>query len=247
MKNLIRSIVILLAVIAIISFREPTLTIWMIGDSTMSVKQPDKWPETGWGMPFAEMFDSRITIHNRAMNGRSTKSFIAENRWAAILDSIHEGDYVFIQFGHNDESKEKVGRYTTPDEYKANLIRFVEETRSKKAIPVLLTPVVRRRFDSLNRFYDMHGVYPDKVREVASVYKVILIDMHKLSEQLLISLGSDVSLKLFNHLKPGEHPNYPNGIKDDTHFNEYGAARMAELVKQAIIDQKLPFAANFKQ
>ena len=219
----------------------------MIGDSTMSVKQPDKRPETGWGMPFAEMFDSRVTIHNRAMNGRSTKSFIAENRWKAILDSIQEGDYVFIQFGHNDESKEKVGRYTPPDEYKTNLVKFVQETRLKKGIPVLFTPVVRRRFDSVNRFYDVHGVYPDKVREVAKEYNVLLIDIHQLSEQLLINLGNEGSLKLFNHLKPGEHPNYPNGITDDTHFNEYGAYRMAELVKQAIIDQKLPFAANFKQ
>ena len=247
MKNLIRSISILVFILVILSYRESTLTIWMIGDSTMSVKQPDKRPETGWGMPFATMFDSRVTIKNRAMNGRSTKTFLSENRWAAILDSIQEGDYVFIQFGHNDESKEKVDRYTTPDEYKANLIKFVQEARSKKGIPVLLTPVVRRRFDSLNRFYDVHGVYPDKVRAVASEYNVLLIDMQKLSEQLLISLGNEESIKLFNHLNSGEHPNYPNGIKDDTHFNEQGATRMAELVRKDITDQQLPLAAYFKQ
>jgi len=119
------------------------LKIFMAGDSTMAIKEVKAYPETGWGMPFAYFFDSTVTVVNRAKNGRSTKTFISEGLWKSITDEMQEGDYVFIQFGHNDEVKEKVDRYTTPDEYKTNLLRFVMDTRSKKAIPVLLTPVTR--------------------------------------------------------------------------------------------------------
>src|SRR5215213_5113631 len=111
------------------------IKIFLAGDSTMSVKEVKAYPETGWGMPFAYFFDSTVTVENRAKNGRSTKTFITEKLWQGIMDNLQEGDYVFIQFGHNDEVKEKTDRYTTPDEYKANLTRFVNETRSKKGNP----------------------------------------------------------------------------------------------------------------
>src|SRR4051794_12239462 len=94
------------------------ITVFMAGDSTMSVKETKAYPETGWGMPFQYFFDSTVTIVNKAKNGRSTKTFISEGLWQSIISNVQPGDYVFIQFGHNDESKEKTERYTTPEEYR---------------------------------------------------------------------------------------------------------------------------------
>src|ERR1700742_3817411 len=106
------------------------ITVWLIGDSTMSDKEIKAYPETGWGMPFAHFFDSTVVVDNRAKNGRSTKSFIAEGRWDAASREMRTGDYVFIQFGHNDEVPSK-GTYTPEDQFEANLIRFIKETRDK--------------------------------------------------------------------------------------------------------------------
>src|SRR5580698_6414665 len=119
---------------------EKTITIWLIGDSTMSDKEIKAYPETGWGMPFAHFFDSTVVVDNRAKNGRSTKSFVAEGRWDAAVGGMKAGDYVFIQFGHNDEVPSK-GSYTPEDQFEANLIGFIQEARSKGANPVLVTPV----------------------------------------------------------------------------------------------------------
>src|SRR5690606_25656834 len=107
------------------------------------IKQVKDYPETGWGMPFSYFFDESIRVDNRAMNGRSTRTFLSEGRWQSILDSLHGGDFVFIQFGHNDEHKSKVDRYTSPEQFAANLTRFVTDVRAKKAHPLLLTPITR--------------------------------------------------------------------------------------------------------
>ena len=208
--------------------------IWLVGDSTMSNKEVKAYPETGWGMPFASFFDSTVIIGNRAKNGRSTKSFVAEGLWEAVLDNLQPGDYIFIQFGHNDEGKDKVGRYTTPGEFRANLLRYVTETRSKGAFPVLLTPVGRRNFDAEGQPMESHPVYADAVREVAATNHVPLIDLDERSKTLLHAFGPDDSRALFNYLQPGEHPNYPEGHHDDTHFNELGARKTAEIVLAAI-------------
>src|SRR6266700_3325242 len=161
------------------------ITIWLIGDSTMANKEIKAFPETGWGMPFTYFFDSMVVVDNRAKNGRSTKSFIAEGLWQPVVDNLAEGDYVFIQFGHNDEGREKVGRYTTPEEFKTNLARYISETRNKKAIPVLLTPVARRQFDSTGHVKESHPVYSDAVREVATQNNVPMIDLDEKSKALL--------------------------------------------------------------
>src|SRR3954466_11726831 len=171
-KFLLANSLILLSIFSFLP--EKKITIWLIGDSTMSIKETKAYPETGWGMPFAFFFDSTVQVDNRAKNGRSTKSFIAEGLWQPVVDQMQEGDYVFIQFGHNDEGKEKVGRYTTPDEFKANLLLYVNETRSKKAIPVLITPVARRNFDSTGSIRETHPVYTDAVKEVAQINNVPL-------------------------------------------------------------------------
>ena len=212
------------------SFSTKPITIYMIGDSTMSIKAPKVYPETGWGMPFAGFFDSTVKVDNRAKNGRSTRTFISENLWQPVFDNLNEGDYVFIQFGHNDESKEKTERYTTPGQYKENLTRFVKETRSKKAIPVLLTPVSRRRFDKEGNALETHAAYSPLVKEVAKALNVLFIDLDTKSKDLYQQMGVENSRLLFLQLKPGEHPNYPGGKDDNTHFNELGARLIAQIV-----------------
>src|SRR6476661_8173693 len=115
------------------------IVVYLAGDSTMAEKKPEKRPETGWGEMLQKYFDAgQVKIENHAQNGRSTRTFISENRWQTIVDKLKKGDYVFIQFGHNDESKEKVDRYTPPADYRNNLIKFISEVREKKAVPVLM-------------------------------------------------------------------------------------------------------------
>lgn len=209
------------------------ITIYMVGDSTMSIKEKKYYPETGWGMPFAHFWDSTVVVDNRAQNGRSTQSFLSEKRWGSVMETLSEGDYVFIQFGHNDEIPTKKNA-TTPGEFKTNLEQYINDTRSKKAIPVLLTSVARRKFDSSGVLVDTHLQYAGITRKVAEEQKVVLLDVDKTSRALLTQLGVEGSVHLFNHLKPGEHPNYPEGKSDDTHFSELGARKMAELVYAAI-------------
>jgi lysophospholipase L1-like esterase len=134
------------SVLCLMTFAIPQkkkIKIFIAGDSTAANKEVKAYPETGWGMPFAYFFDSSVTVDNRAKNGRSTRTFISEGLWKKLIDDVQADDYVFIQFGHNDEVPSKIGSYTTPDDYKTNLVRFITETRNKRANPVLLTPVSR--------------------------------------------------------------------------------------------------------
>ena len=218
-----------LAVFLVAAAPPPKITLWLIGDSTMSVKHPSAYPETGWGMPFAQFFDSTVVVDNRAKNGRSTRIFLTEQLWQPVYEQLKPGDYVFIQFGHNDESKEKTDRYTTPEEYKANLTRFIAETRARQAIPVLLTPVSRRKFIN-GRAVETHAVYADVVRKLAVELQTAFIDLDAQSRELYQRLGEDGSGLLFVQLQAGEHPNYPEGKMDNTHFNELGARKIAQLV-----------------
>lgn len=205
------------------------IKVYLVGDSTMSVKSISKYPETGWGMPFEFFFDKSVMVDNRAQNGRSTKSFITEGRWKSVTDSLIAGDYVFIQFGHNDEVVTK-STYTTEEEFRINLEKYVNETRNKGAFPILITPVARRSFDTNGQIKESHQVYSAIVRKVSNTTSVPLIDLDKESMALMQEMGVENSKLLFNKLQPGQHPNYPKGIDDNTHFNEYGARRMAELV-----------------
>ena len=217
------------------------IKVWLIGDSTMANKEIKAYPETGWGMPFAYFFDSTVTVDNRAKNGRSTQSFIDEKLWQPVVDNLNEGDYVLVQFGHNDEVPTKK-TYTTEQQFKNNLIRYVNETRTKKALPVLITPVARRKFDSTGHIVGTHEVYSQIVRSAAQQLNVPLIDLDKKSQALLQQFGPENSKLLYNHLQPGEHPNYPGGKVDDTHFSELGARKMAEIVLQEIKNLRLGLA-----
>ena len=219
------------------------ITIWMIGDSTMAIKETKAYPETGWGMPFVYFWDSSVSIENRAKNGRSTRSFIEEKLWLPVNENMKEGDFLFIQFGHNDESKEKVERYTSPEDFKKNLEIYVQSARDKKVTPVLITPVSRRNFDNVGNIKQTHLLYSDVVRQLAKEQHIILIDLDEKSRTLYQQFGDEHSKLLFMHLDSLEHPNYPAGRKDNTHFNELGARKIAELVLEEIKKQ-IPDLAN---
>jgi lysophospholipase L1-like esterase len=212
------------------------ITIFMVGNSTMADKPfKDGNPEKGWGQILPLYFNEGVKIENYAVNGRSTKSFLDEGRWEVVLNKINKGDYVIIEFGHNDAKKEDPKRFADANtNYRWNLEKFVDETREKDAIPILATPIVRRRFDEQGNFYDVHGDYPKVVREVAKEKNVILIDLHKKSEELLKQYGEENSKKLFLHIRQGEYPSLPEGRKDDTHFSPTGAFRICDLAAEEI-------------
>jgi lysophospholipase L1-like esterase len=246
MKSLVITFGVLVFTVGIAA-QKKQITIFMAGDSTMAIKQPDKRPETGWGEVLGRYFkDGTVKIENRAVNGRSTKSFISEGRWQEIIDNLKKGDHVFIQFGHNDESKDKGERYTPPNEYRNNLVRFVAEVKSKGGNPILLTPVMRRKFDKDGNFIDTHGEYPDIVRSVAGEQKVPLIDMHRKSEAVIKQYGPEGSRKLFLQLQPGENVNYPKGIEDNTHFSPLGANEMAKLALEGIRENNIKLRRYLK-
>lgn len=239
-----RYITILFALFAFTMPEKKNIKLWLAGDSTMSIKDPRTYPETGWGMPFVQFFDSTVKVENLAKNGRSTKTFITEKLWQRVTDGLQEGDYVFIQFGHNDEVKSKTSTYTTPDEFVTNLTQFINETRSKKGIPILLTPVARRQFDSTGNILETHKEYSALVRNLAKQLNVTLIDLDKKSQELYQQMGPENSTLLFMHLQPGEHPNYMNGKVDNTHFNELGARKIAQIVLAEIKSLNLELATR---
>jgi len=185
-------------------------------------------------MPFVHFWDSTAQVVNLAKNGRSTKTFINENLWQPVLDGAQEGDFVFIQFGHNDEVESKKGSYTTPTEFKSNLTKFVNEARALKAIPILLTPVARRSFDTVGILQDTHKQYSQLIKEVALAENVLFIDLDTKSRELYQHFGKDNSTLLFLQLNAGEHPNYPAGKIDNTHFSELGARLIAQLVLKEV-------------
>ena len=221
------------------------ITVYTIGDSTMANKKAEVFPETGWGQVFQSCFDTKVKVSNHALNGRSTKSFIDEGRWKVVFDSLKKGDYVFIQFGHNDEKADKPAVYTDPSStYKQNLEKYISETRSKGAIPVLLTPIVRRRFDESGKLVDTHGKYPDAVRDLAQKLKMPCIDMELLTKTLVNSLGDEPSKKLYLWTAPDTK--FPEGRKDDTHLCVEGARTYANLVAAEVKKMKIKLSKHLK-
>jgi lysophospholipase L1-like esterase len=216
--------------------KDAKINIYMIGDSTMAPKSEEQRPKTGWGEVLSEYFSDDVRIQNYAKNGRSTKSFIDEGRWQLVLDSLNQGDYLIIQFGHNDQKSDNPVLYASPDEYEANLKTFIDESSRKGAIPILMNPIVRRRFDAEESFFDTHGKYPSKSREIANKWNVLFVDMHLKSLEMVVQSGPEISKDFFLWLKPGESVNYPEGVEDNTHFSPFGARKMAYLAVEGIAD-----------
>lgn len=219
--------------------------LFLMGDSTMCEYPSSRAPLAGWGMPFKQFFDSSIEIENHARGGRSTRTFIAENRWEEIKKKVSKDDYILIQFGHNDEAKEEKykDRYTPVDDYIKNLTKFIAEAKALQAHVVLITPVTRMRFDKNGQIEETHKEYTAAMILVADRFQIPLIDLDLKSRNLLQQLGQENAKLLFMQIEPDSHPNYPEGQKDNTHFNDYGARRIAELVLQGI-KENVPDLAN---
>lgn len=244
MKN--KALLLILSFFLFISFKaaDPTITIFMIGDSTMANKSLTGGnPERGWGHMLPSFFTEAIRVDNHAMNGRSSKSFIDEGRWDAVLAKIKKGDYVFIQFGHNDE-KTNPDRHTIPGStFDENLSRFVRETREKGGIPVLFNSIVRRNFNEEGVLVDTHGDYLLSPKNVAKEMGVTFIDLNKITHNLVQGMGVEPSKKLFVWIEPNTVPMAPKGKEDNTHLNVYGGRVIAKLAVEAIA-QEIPELAK---
>jgi pectinesterase len=259
MKQLKTIITLLLCLVIFSAFKsEHRITVFTIGDSTMANKDTSNGKkERGWGMVLQEYFKDGVVVDNHAVNGRSSKSFIDEGRWQKVLDKIKPGDYVFIQFGHNDE-KPQADRHTDPGTtFDANLRKFVLETREKGGIPVLFNSVVRRIFaqsstavtdDDLrtnssaglqegDTLVDTHGAYLLSPRNVANQLNVPFVDANKITHDLEQGLGPVKSRKLHMWFLPGEEPSLPKGRQDNTHYNVYGARMVAGLLANEVAKQ----------
>lgn len=247
MKSFLR----ILFLVTLTAFRpiDDKLTIFLCGDSTLADKLPADKPETGWGMVLSKYFNTDAAqIQNHAVNGRSTKSFITEGRWQKVVSQVKKGDWVFIQFGHNDQKVADTTRSAPAQTlYRQNLIRFVNETRAKGGNPLLLTPVMRRKFDEKGVFVDQHGEYPQVVKEVAKELKVPMIDLHAKSQAVIEKHGVEGSKLLFLHYGTNVFPKNPKGLTDDTHFSGYGAAVMASLVMEGIMELPIDLKSFVKK
>jgi lysophospholipase L1-like esterase len=209
------------------------ITVYLIGDSTVADKPYAKGnPEKGWGQVFPLYLQEGVRVENHAVNGRSTKSFRDEGRWDRVMKKLQKGDYVIIEFGHNDAKSEDPKRYAAPEtDYRQNLERYIAETKAKGAIPVLATPIVRRKFEN-GELVETHGQYPDVVRGVSAQQRVPLLDLHKRTKELVSRYGEERSKALFLHIDPSEYESLPEGKEDNTHLSAYGAFRVCDLVAE---------------
>lgn len=222
--------------------------VYMIGDSTMANKPlTPPQPERGWGQLLPVYWKHPDAIHNHAKNGRSSKSFRTEGLWSPILEKLEQGDWVVIQFGHNDEKKESPERFTDPKStFREELRRYINETRQKGANPVLATPIVRRRFDGEGKWFDTHGDYPEAVRIVAKESNTPLLDLHARTEELLVRYGESRSKALFLWIDKDLFPSMPDAKKDDTHLSAEGASRVCEMAIEEMRRLHLPLASFAK-
>jgi lysophospholipase L1-like esterase len=220
-------------------------TLFMAGDSTMA-RQPvvPATPARGWGQMLQPYFLDHVRVENFASSGQSSRSFRDKGRWKQVLDRLKPGDFVIIQFGHNDSKPDKE-RHTEPfGSFQENLERFVQEIRERKATPILATSIVRNVFnENGTTLRDTHGDYVVATRKAAEQQKAPLLDLNKKTGELLEKLGPERSKRLFNNVEPGEFAKYPDGFKDGTHLNVAGACRVCDLAIEEIL-AKVPELAK---
>lgn len=220
--------------------------LFLIGDSTVCAYEKERAPMAGWGQMIGRFFQETIHIENRAMGGRSTRSAYREGRLNALLTDIKPGDYVLIQFAHNDETPTKLDRYVTVDQYKTYLRdHYIRGVLQRQGIPVCVTSMNRRTFDKeAGTFIDSFPAYTNAMREIAEEQGLVLIDLNKKSLAYYNELGYEGTAAIFMQLKSGESPNYPDGLDDNTHFKKAGALQMARFVAEEI-NKKIPALAPF--
>jgi lysophospholipase L1-like esterase len=235
-------LIVLASIATVVVAQSTSYRIFLIGDSTVCDYPEDEYPFTGWGQLFSHFFkNGAVTVNNRAIGGRSTKKFYVEGRWAEVVKELSTGDFVFIQFGHNDRDYTKEDRYADTNTYKSYLRLYANESRAKGAIPVFVTPMnmntwngstVRRVFTEFDRGADYCGA----MKNVAKELNVPVIDLEAKSAKFMASVGKPY-LDSYHHmgLQPGEYPNYPDGYTDvTTHFQEMGSIINARMVAEGI-------------
>jgi lysophospholipase L1-like esterase len=205
-------------------------TVFLAGDSTVT-DQPRE-PGASWGQMLPRFFKPGVAVANHAESGETMKSFISGLRLAKILSEMKKGDYLFIQFGHNDEKQSWPQTYVEAQTtYRAYLKVFIAEARLRGATPVLVTSMQRRQFDANGKVRNSHGDYPEAVRAVAKEEKVALVDLEQMSRAFYEALGPEKAPLAFSA-----------GVRDPTHHNNYGAYELAKCVVQAIRENQLPLA-----
>lgn len=219
--------------------------IYVVGDSTAAPYGPKHKPMAGWGEFVAGFVKDGVKVENRAVGGRSLPSFRKEGRWDKILKELQPGDYVIIQFGHNDQKVPNPEEYART-EYKENLKRYIAEVRAKNASPILVTSVTRRVFDKQGKLMKTLKNYPLCMKEVAVETQTPLIDIYSLTREKIEKAGPEDSKKYYTYLRPGQSPNYPNGLQDNSHFNIIGAKMVAEFFANEVKRQNLPLAQWLK-
>ena len=207
--------------------------IYWAGDSTVKENTVFSFPQTGIGQVFKLFVKRNIAVLNFAENGRSTKSFIAEGRIDTIQKRIDKGDFLFIQFGHNDEKINDPSRYTAPyGEYQENLLEFINVAREAGAYPVLITSLYRRLFneDGKTLYEKNHGDYPDAMTELAKRENVPLIDLCSISRKMIEEAGDEETKRWFLHVPAGRYSAFPDGKEDNSHLQYEGAVRFAQII-----------------
>lgn len=207
--------------------------VFLAGDSTCAPKSDSERPKYGWGEKFAQYLNGN-TVENRAVGGKSTKTFKEGGQWAKLLKSVTAGDVVLIQFGHNDENQTAAdGRGTTPEQYHDNLVGFISDVKEKDAVPVILTPLCRRSFTNgtVNHTY---GEYLAQAKQAAIDGGATMLDVEQLSYDWLTGLGEEASASRYMVSVDGS---------DNTHFTELGSTEVAEMIAKALKDSNYSYLA----
>ncbi len=210
---------------------EDAATVFLCGNST--VVDQDNEPWCGWGQMVPRFFDENVCIANYAESGEAANSFASAGRLKKILTKIKPGDYVFVEFGHNDQ-KQKGPNDGPWASYTTNMKRYITETRAKGGIPVLVTSMHRRNFDDNGKINNTLGEYPDAVRKLASEENVALIDLNAMSKILYEAWGPEESVKAFVHYPANTFPNQAKALADNTHFNSYGGYELAKCILEGV-------------
>lgn len=248
----LRNLLLLLVSVLLVSSTSKPVKILMAGDSTMSDKPlmktvtdtvtgetfEEPFLERGWGQLLPEFIKDKAVVKNYAGNGRSTRTFVTGGKWTELINNTSKGDFVIIQFGHNDEVPTKKS-YTIPEQFRLNFVAFVNEVKAKGAYPILCTSVARRKFDENGTLVPTHDEYPEIIRQVAKQENVPLIDMEKITSDWLQNEGVEESKKIFHKLPAGVSKLYPRGLDDNTHFNEYGARSVAQFFVNEVERQNI--------
>ncbi len=223
---------------------ENNVTIFIVGDSTAAAYSENRAPMTGWGQCLSEFVTENVRVENRAVCGKSLRSFLGKN-WDGVLKNLQKGDYVLIQFGHNDQKVPNPEEYARTG-YKDLLRQYISDVRSKGATPILLTSVTRMWFEEDGTLRRTLLNYPQCMREAAAETQTELLDMNEITRAWVESAGPEKAKTFYTWGAPGELPNYPDGVEDHTHFCRTGAFQIAEMVVQEAKKQHLPLAKCFR-